>query len=182
MVGLNDADGAPLPQLAQVIEHYMRQSEQLETRLVLAADAQRAAGLLIQRLPVEGQANLGAGAGGPAAADEAFNRIAHLAATLSADELLTLDADTVLRRLFWEEDLRRFAPLRPQFACRCSRERVRTMLQGLGAQESEALIEERGEVEVGCEFCGQKYRFDAVDVAEMHLPAERQAPGSARIN
>ena len=173
----------PLQQVASVLEHYMLQSEQLDTRLVLAADDQVAAGLLIQRLPVEGSGNLGSvrnedGIG----LSEDFNRIAMLAATLQRTELLTLDAQTILHRLFWEERLTRFGPLHPRFACNCSRERVRGMLRGLGREESEGLIAERGLVEVGCDFCGQQYRFDAVDVGEMFTPGHNQPPGSPSVN
>ncbi len=182
VVALCDDDGRPLPTLAAVIAHYMRQSEQLDTRLVLAADARVAAGLLIQRLPVEGAANLGAGSAADVESAEHFNRIAHLASTLSDEELLTLDAHTLLRRLFWQEDVRHFDPLTPSFACRCSRERVRGMLRGLGRRESEELIAERGAVEVGCEFCGLQYRFDAVDVGEMFTPSANQPPGSSAVN
>ena len=71
--------------------------------------------------------------------------------------------DTVLRRLFWEEKVLRFEPQTPRFACTCSRERVANMLRGLGAQEASEIIAERGEIEVGCDFCGAQYRFDAVD-------------------
>ena len=186
VVALHGDRGEPLQQLSEVLEHYMLQSEQLDTRLVLAADDKAAAGLLIQRLPVEGEGNLGA-RGSQADEDliglsEGFNRVAHLAATLTADELLTLDAQTVIHRLFWEEDLRRFEPLSPSFACRCSRERVRGMLLGLGRAESESLIAERGEVEVGCEFCGLQYRFDAVDVGELFTPPVDQPPGSGQLN
>ena len=111
---------------------------------------------------------------------EDFNRIAHLAATLTREELLTLDANTILRRLFWEEDVRRFEPLRPRFACSCSRERVAGMLQGLGREEIEGLIDERGTAEVGCDFCGAQYRFDAVDAARLFLSAASQpAAGDA---
>ncbi len=183
VVALHGDRREPLQELAQVLEHYMLQSEQLDTRLVLAADARVAAGLLIQRLPVEG----GAQPGGPRNEDEigiseGFNRIAHLAATLSADELLTLDADTLLRRLFWDEHLQRFEPRLPSFACRCSRERVRGMLLGLGRAESESLIAERGEVEVSCDFCGRPYRFDAVDIGELFTPPGLQPPGSTAVN
>jgi molecular chaperone Hsp33 len=101
---------------------------------------------------------------------------------LKADELLTLDADTLLRRLFWEEPHTRYEPVTPRFACSCSRERVRRMLVGLGAQESESLVAERGHVEVGCEFCGQQYRFDAVDVGEMFAPPAAQVPGTSSLN
>ncbi|WP_396267436.1 Hsp33 family molecular chaperone HslO [Ideonella sp.] len=179
VVPLNGNDGQSLAQLSEVLEQYMRQSEQLETRLVLAADGQLAAGLLIQRLPLEGQGNLeGTGAlSSPEDAAESFNRIAHLAATLSQEELLTLDADTVMRRLFWEEDVRRFEPLKPRFACTCSLERVQSMLQGLGQEEALGVVQERGEIEVGCDFCGQHYHFDAVDVAALFTPeGETLAP------
>jgi molecular chaperone Hsp33 len=176
----------PLQQLSQVLEHYMLQSEQLDTRLVLAADDKVAAGLLIQRLPVEGAGNLGERNEDQIGFNESFNRIAHLAATLTRKELLSLDADTILRRLFWEEDLRRFEPLAgargPRFACRCSRERVGQMLQGLGREEIDGIVAERGQVEIGCDFCGQKYHFDPVDVGELFTPAGRQIPGSASIN
>jgi molecular chaperone Hsp33 len=183
VVGLNGDHREPLQQLSQVLEHYMLQSEQLDTRLVLAADRQRAAGLLVQRLPIEGDRNLVAGAREDTIGrSEDFNRIAHLAATLTADELLTLDVDTLLRRLFWEQPMQRFEPRVPRFGCRCSPDRVRSMLRGLGREENESLIAERGEVEVACEFCGRMYRFDAVDVGELFTPPGQQSPGSSALN
>jgi molecular chaperone Hsp33 len=170
--------------LSQMLEHYMLQSEQLDTRLVLAADDQVAAGLLIQRLPVEGEKNL---AGVNVANEDAigqtehFNRIAHLAATLTREELLTLDAETILRRLFWEEPLMRFEPLKPTFACSCSRERVRSMLGGLGREEADSILAERGEIEIGCDFCSKQYHFDAVDVGELFTPGRDQPPSSVAL-
>jgi len=153
----------------------MLQSEQLDTRLVLAADDRMAAGLMVQRMPAEGPGRVsGERNEDQIGRNEDFNRIAHLVATLTRDELLALDADTVLRRLFWEEPLRRHEPRHPRFACSCARERVRNMLRGLGAEEVQSIIAERGEVEVGCEFCGQQYRFDAVDVGEMFTPVRDQ--------
>jgi molecular chaperone Hsp33 len=184
----------PLQQLSEVLEHYMLQSEQLDTRLVLAADDAVACGLLVQRLPVEGAGNL-AGSGTTAARqrnedrigqDEDFNRIAALVATMGAAELLSLDAGTILHRLFWEEPLRRFEPLAgdaaPRFACSCSRERVGRMLKSLGAAEIDDIVAEQGRVEIACEFCGKKYHFDPVDVGELFTAPGRQAPGSAAIN
>lgn len=173
----------PLQRLSEVLEHYMLQSEQLDTRLVLAANDQMAAGLLIQRLPVQGVGNLaGARNEDDIGLNEGYNRIAHLVATLTREELLTLDADTVLRRLFWEEPLRRFEPRQgpsgPRFACRCSRERVAGMLRGLGRAEIDDLIAERGEAEVACEFCGAQYRFDAVDVGEVFTVPRDHPPTS----
>ncbi len=182
VVGLRGDAGEPLQALAEVLEHYMLQSEQLDTRLMLAASDDCAAGLLIQRLPVDGEGNLERQhREDEIGVNEAFNRIALLTATLTREELLALDADTLLWRLYWEEDLRRFEPLQPRFACSCSRVRVRGMLRGLGAPEVEGLIAERGEVEVGCEFCGLQYRFDAVDVGEMFAPERDQPPGSAAL-
>ena len=182
VVPLHGDAGEPLQAIAPVLEHYMLQSEQLDTRLILAADDRVAAGLLLQRLPTQGpvadEARIGR--------DEDFNRIALLAATLRREELLGLDADTVLRRLFHEERLLRFPALvgdaAPRFACSCSRTKVGTMLQSLGRAEVDDILGEQGRVEVGCEFCGLKYRFDPVDVGELFTPAVRQAPGSSAIN
>jgi molecular chaperone Hsp33 len=183
VVALHGDRGEPLQALSEVLEHYMLQSEQLDTRLILAANDEVAAGLLIQRLPVEGEGNLErAHREDEIGLNEAFNRIAHLAATLTRDELLTQGAETLLRRLFWEEDLRRFEPLAPRFACTCSRERVRAMLGGLGRNEVEGIVLERGEVEIGCDFCGTQYLFDAVDVGALFTPPAAQPPGSSALN
>ena len=160
----------------------MLQPEQLDTRLILGANDEMPAGLLIQRLPLEGSGNLGGSRNEDLIGlSEGFNRIAHLAATLTREELLTLDADTVLRRLFWEEKLLRFEPLAPSFGCRCSRERVRNMLSSLGREEAESILAERGDVEIACEFCGQQYHFDVVDVAELFTPERELPPGSAAL-
>lgn len=168
----------PLQHVAQVLEHYMLQSEQLDTRLVLAANDEVAAGLLIQRLPLEGSGNLGVRNEDLIGLSDAFNRISLLAATLTREELLTLEPEQVLHRLFWEETIRRFEPLQPRFACTCSRSRVAGMLQSLGRAESDSLIAERGLVEVGCDFCGLQYHFDAVDVGALFTPVREQPPGS----
>jgi molecular chaperone Hsp33 len=181
VVPLHGDQREPLQQVQQVLEHYMLQSEQLDTRLVLAANDEVAAGLLIQRMPVEGEGNLGRQNEDDIGLSEHFNRIAMLAATLTREELLALPPEQILHRLFWEETLRVFEPATPRFACSCSRERVRNMLRGLGREESDSLIAERGEVEVGCEFCGLQYRFDAVDVGEMFTPVRDQPPGPAAV-
>ena len=182
--------GEKLEKLSEVIEHYMLQSEQLDTRLVLAANDQMAAGLLIQRLPLQGEANL-AGSGvarrdeDQIGQNEDYNRIAMLAASLKREELLELDAETILRRLFWEEDVRRFEPLTgvdgPRFACTCSRERVAGMLRSLGQDEVASILAEQGQVEVGCDFCGAHYRFDPVDAAQVFLQPASQPPGSSGV-
>jgi molecular chaperone Hsp33 len=181
VVPLFDDAGQPLQRLSEVLEHYMLQSEQLDTTLVLAANAEVAAGLLIQRLPLEGEGNLAGSM--VSAANEAeiglnehYNRIAILASSLKREELLTLDVDTLLRRLFWEEQITRFEPLvgdaGPRFSCTCSRERVGRMIVGLGREEVDGVLAERGNVEVGCEFCGAQYRFDPVDAAQLFLTGD----------
>jgi molecular chaperone Hsp33 len=175
IVPLFDEGGQPLATLAAVLEHYMRQSEQLQTRLWLGADDTLAAGLLLQRLPASPERPVDA-------ADEDFGRIVHLASTLQRDELLGLDAETLLRRLFWQEPLRRFEPSRPRFACRCARERVAAMLRGLGRDEVDSIVAERGEVEVGCEFCGARYRFDPIDAQRLFIPQADQPPAVGVVN
>jgi molecular chaperone Hsp33 len=182
VVALHGDQREPLHHLSEVLEHYMLQSEQLDTKLILAANDEIAAGLLIQRLPVEGAGNLGRKNEDEIGINEAYNRIAHLTATLTSEELLTLDADTVLRRLYWEEKVIRYEPVAPHFACTCSRERVGNMLKGLGREEIDGIVVEQGRVEIACDFCGVKYHFDPVDVGELFTPNERQAPGSATLN
>jgi molecular chaperone Hsp33 len=108
--------------------------------------------------------------------NEDYNRIATLAASLTAQELLELDVDTVLRRLFWDEKVLRFAPQTPRFACSCSRDRVSSMIRSLGQQEAEDIVAERGDIEVGCDFCGHQYRFDAVDAARLFTSPGDQPP------
>lgn len=188
VVPLFDDAGRPLERISEVLEHYMLQSEQLDTTLVLAADDKVAAGLLIQRLPLEGVGNL---AGSMVSRDnedeiglnEHYNRIAILAKSLKAQELLELDVDTVLRRLYWEEPVTRFEPLvgdtGPRFTCNCSRERVGKMILGLGRQEAESILSERSDIEVGCEFCGVQYRFDPVDAAQLFTDAVLLQQGPA---
>ncbi|MCR5864250.1 MAG: Hsp33 family molecular chaperone HslO [Aquincola tertiaricarbonis] len=183
VVALHGDHREPLQKVSEVLEHYMLQSEQLDTRLILAANDEIAAGLLIQRLPVEGEGNLGARNEDEIGINEAFNRISHLAATLTQEELLTLDADTVLRRLFWEERVLRFEPQHPRFACSCSRERVGAMLKGLGREEIDSILEERGtDVEIGCEFCGLQYHFDRVDVGGLFTPERDQLPPTSAVH
>lgn len=186
VVPLSDADEQPLDRLSAVLQNYMRLSEQLETTLVLAANNQVAAGLLIQRLPLEGKGNLaGQGAHSVEELNEHYHRIAVLASSLKREELLTLDVETILHRLFWEEKLQCFAPLvgeaAPRFACTCSRERVCRMIQKLGEPEARDIIAEMGAISVDCEFCGAQYRFDAIDAAQIFKPLEEQPPSSEAV-
>jgi molecular chaperone Hsp33 len=182
VVPLHGDHNEKLESLAHVLEHYMLQSEQLDTKLVLAANDTVAAGLLIQRLPVQGDKNLGEKSReDEIGINEAFNRIALFADSLKREELLGLDVDTILHRLFWEEKVLRFEPSYPRFACTCSRERVSSMLHSLGPVEVESILAEQDKVEVGCDFCGVQYRFDAVDAAALFTQSAAQPPGPSTV-
>lgn len=138
--------------IAAALEHYMATSEQIATRIWLASDDNRSAGLLLQKLPERESAD-----------DDAWPRAEHLASTVKPEELLGLEPQQLLHRLFHEEDLRVFEPRPVFFRCSCSRDRVVGMLRMLGRDEVRGVIAERGEVEVHCEFCNRRYAFDAVD-------------------
>tara|TARA_R110001599_G_scaffold64023_3_gene178601 strand:+ start:175764 stop:176699 length:936 start_codon:yes stop_codon:yes gene_type:complete len=156
--------------VATVIENYMLRSEQLDTKLWLAADDQVSRGLLLQKLPHEG---------GYAIADEdspddmqTWDRAVMLASTLRPNELLETDPETLMRRLFWEETIRVFEPQHAQFVCGCTREKVGNMLKMLGQQEVESAVQELGKLEINCDFCGQLYNFDAVDCVQIFTTEE----------
>jgi molecular chaperone Hsp33 len=159
--------------VGEVLERYMARSEQVPTRLWIAADGTRAVGLLLQRLPDEG----GRGAKSPATDADGWNRMQQLAETVTRDELLGLAPDRVLHRLFWQESLQGFESREPRFACSCSRDKVASMLQMLGRSEVESIVAERGAVSVRCEFCNTPYDFDAVDSAQLFVTAP-QPPGT----
>jgi molecular chaperone Hsp33 len=164
--------------IATCLEDYFRRSEQLPTRLWLAATAERATGLLLQRLPGGARAEAGEDLVALASGDEDWERVLALAGTLSERELLELPGREILRRLFHEEDLRLFEPAPVYFQCTCSRERVAGILRSLGKGELDGVLAERGHVEVRCEFCNRAYRFDAVDVAGLFREtAGGRAPG-----
>jgi molecular chaperone Hsp33 len=109
----------------------------------------------------------GAARADAAAVDDAWRRVQLIGDTLTREELRTLTDAQILHRLFNEDDLRLFEPSPVYFRCRCSRERVAGMLQGLGEAETRAILAERGEVEVRCDFCNRAYVFDAVDVGRI---------------
>lgn len=145
--------------VAAALMHYMTQSEQIDTYIVLAADDECAAGVLIQKLPDI-----------PDADPDAWNRASQLTATIKPNELLELDAQMILQRLFHEEDIRIYEAEALKFDCTCSRTRVADMLKMLGREEVESVLEEQGKIEVRCEFCNRHYQFDPIDAAQLWLP------------
>ena len=131
--------------------------------------------MLLQKLP--GSSSLPAA--DAAEIEDAWRRVQLIGETLTPQELQTLADADILHRLFNEDDVRLFEPAPVYFRCRCSRERVSRMLQSLGDAETHAVLAERGEVEVRCDFCNRAYVFDAVDVAQLFKAANFRDSGSS---
>ena len=138
--------------LAEALQTYFDQSEQLPTRLWFACDNETTAGLLIQKLPEESKD------------EDAWNRICILADTTQQAELLELSTEQLLKGLFHEERTRLFEPSSVRFSCTCSLQRTRDMLVSLGKAEIEEMIASQQETSITCEFCNQQYRFDKVEL------------------
>lgn len=151
--------------LADALTDYLLRSEQLDTDIWLVADNQCAAGLLIQKLPETEKTK--SNVVGLHSDVDGWNRIQQLSSTIKDEELLELDAQEILHRLYHEEDIRMFDAETISFRCSCSRERVAKMLVSLGQKEVKSMIAELSHIEVGCEFCDHKYTFDAVDAEQL---------------
>ena len=152
--------------LTTAIERYFRDSEQLPTRLWLAADTRRAAGLLLQRLPAAPTSTV-------APADDDWIRLGLLGDTLGPDELISLPTTDLLHRLFHEDTLRLFEAEPLAFRCGCSRGRIDDMLRALGETDAMDIVAEQGAIEVTCEFCNRVYRLDAVDAGQIFAEISR---------
>jgi molecular chaperone Hsp33 len=138
--------------LASALETYFEQSEQLNTRLWLFANETQAVGLLLQELPSK------------KTDDANWERIEILADTITEKELLTWDCEQLLFNLFNEDEIRIFAAEPIEFKCSCGRPKIERTLRALGKEELESIIKEQGKIIVGCEFCGEQYNFDNVDI------------------
>jgi molecular chaperone Hsp33 len=154
--------------LAKSLEAYFATSEQLPTRILLAADSQRVAGLLVQKLPTPA-AQTGEATEGRIR--ELWDEIGLLLHTVQPAELLAAAPEFLLSQVFAEHDVRLFASQPVRFACRCSLQRVSSMLRSLGETEVRETLAEQGAVTVTCEFCQRPYRFDAVDVEQLFASA-----------
>jgi len=163
--GIVPLDGA---NLGKCLENYFVSSEQLPTQIQLASDGEKASGLMLQVLPVQGTG------------EEDWDRISHLASTLKSEELLELDNETLLYRLFHEEQCRLYEPDLVQFNCTCSRERSAASLKMMEKAELLDVIEEQGEVAVNCQFCNAQYRFDQTDIEALF--AENGASGGSQVH
>lgn len=158
--------------MATVIENYMLRSEQMDTRLWLAADGQVARGLLLQKLPRHSGKEVQPRQATEAEDLETWNRAVMLGQTLKKEELLGTDIETLMKRLFWEETLRVFDPLHPAFNCTCNRDKVGNMLKMLGREEVDAALVDLGKLAINCDFCGKHYEFDQVDCAQLFATNE----------
>ncbi|MCK5830646.1 MAG: Hsp33 family molecular chaperone HslO [Methylococcales bacterium] len=138
--------------LSDVITNYFLQSEQLETRVWLFANETHAAGLFLQELPTQDNY------------EDDWQRILALASTVTKDEMLSLGCEEMLYRLFNEEKVRLFEPEPVEFECGCSQLKIENTLFSLGREELDAVLQERENIDVSCEFCGKQYLFDKIDV------------------
>ena len=143
--------------LADCLKEYFAQSEQLSTRLWLASDNECVAGMMLQSLPSDAESDIKDD-------QEGWKHATILADTLKDEELLTLDAQDLLHRLYHEEDLRLYDAKPIRFKCTCSQEKIDNAIYSLGEVEANELLKEQGEISVDCEFCNTKYTLDGVDV------------------
>lgn len=155
--------------LAGAFEDYFARSEQLPTRLLLATDGHRAAGLMLQKLP------------GDAGDEDGWSRASALFDTLASDELLDVPVAPLTHRLFHEDGVRLLDERPLRFACSCSRGRVESMLASLGIDEARAAVRDDGFAEVRCEFCGETYHFDAAQIDALFSHADAELPPPDRL-
>ena len=142
--------------LEQIFEHYLSQSEQTTAFLRLKADGGALCGLLLEKLPK-------ADARDP----DGWNRVIHLASTLTLDETRDAQPYDLLTRLFPEELMRVFRLYAVEYHCPYDEGKVKDMLLGLGREEVESILAEQGEVVIRNEMCNHEYRFDADAVARI---------------
>lgn len=140
--------------MSENLMHYFAQSEQIASRVWLAVNDERAAGMLIQLMPGQDSVKR----------EQFWEYAVQLGQTVSEEELLTLDNEVLLHRLYHEEELRLFDVRHAQFKCRCSEEKMKEVLTILGEKESKELLLEQGKITVNCDFCNQAYYFDTIDV------------------
>ena len=152
--------------ISTILENYMLRSEQIDTKIWLCCDGNSAAGMLLQKLP-ETMNQVTQSEESIEHDVDAWNRIGHLADTITDEELLLLPAETLIHRLFHEEDVRLFEGSNTNFFCSCTRTSVANMLRMLGEDEINSILEEQGKIEVNCDFCNTHYQFDKVDAAQL---------------
>lgn len=147
--------------LAACLEDYFAQSEQLQTKIYLHSDEQKqlAAGMLLQVLPAKPMQQ------------QDFEHLDALTATMTSEELFTLDATQVLHRLYHEEKVTLYTPQAIRFECTCSKQKCATAIRNIGHKEANSIVLEKGQIEISCDYCNTSYQFDSVDVESIFTDA-----------
>ncbi len=151
--------------LADILATYFKQSEQLSTYFSLSTSTNSVAGLMLQSLPSEKE-------------NSGWNHAHTLAQTVTKDELLNLNVETLLHRLYHEEEVRLFDPEALYFACSCSQQKIENMIRSLGEVEANSVIKEQGSIQVDCQFCNQHYSLDTFDVKRIFTELGNPGTGS----
>ena len=154
--------------LSSSLEHYFDRSVQVPSHVALVADEHVAGGILLQQMP------------GQRVDEDDWNRLRYLARTLSLGDFDGEAGLNLLRKLFSEDDVRVHEPRPVAFRCRCSKQKVENVLKTLGEKESRAVLDEQGEIEVSCEYCGRRRRFDTVDVGRLFADNAVLGPDSVQ--
>ena len=142
--------------VAQAFETYLSQSEQLPSKLWLAANEQSLGGVLIQKMPETDGHD-----------EDGWDRVLHIATTVKEEELTTLDSEALLHRLFHEELIELFEAEEVLYECPQDKERVTNMLLSLGEEEVRKVLEEQGEIVIHNEMCNYHLRFNKDDIDEL---------------
>lgn len=148
--------------LADSFTQYFAQSEQLKTRLWLAVDDTRAVGMMLQCLPSESSE----------IQNEGWDHATILADTVTEEELLNLNSQTLLHRLYHEEDLRIYEDNTIRFECSCSNEKIENTVRSIGEKEANSIIEEQGQITIDCDFCNTQYKLDSIDVKRLFVDSD----------
>lgn len=144
--------------LAECLRDYFEQSEQLNTRLWLSADENNVAGFMLQSLPDDDRQD-----------DSGWQHATVLADTLTDTELLELDVDELLQRLYHQDKVRLFEAKALRFECTCSQQKIEDTIRSIGETEANQIIREQGSIGIDCEFCNAHYELDKVDVKKLFV-------------
>ncbi|AWB33750.1 Hsp33 family molecular chaperone HslO [Orrella marina] len=164
--------------VGKAIEQYMQQSEQLSTRLWLSVTPERISGLMLQKLPVTG----GTSGTSQDQADSSWEHARMVCETVTSSEMASVPTDTLLERLFWERPVFNLESRTVHWHCGCTRDRVASMLQSLGQSEVQDIVQNEGQVEVTCEFCGEKYAFNQQDATNIFLDPDNPLDSTTTLH
>lgn len=145
--------------MADNLMHYFAQSEQIPTKVWLAIREHEAAGMLLQLMPSQNSQER----------EQFWEYAVKIGQTIQDEELLTLNNQTILHRLYHETEIRLFDERAIHFQCQCNLDKMKQAVKMLGKDDAKQLLEEQGNIEICCDFCNKKYQFDAIDVEMLFL-------------